>query len=1044
MNSSINNSQRAAQIQSIVERLLAWGLSPLPVAPAQDPYKYPKKNKQGEILLEDDGTTPQRLYNGKNPSYIDPQGNPRLVNHREYHKKQPTHQEIALWLCYPETGIGCLGAPTFIWIDLDAKHFDSQASCDKAYLALLDVNPVLKGAWLEKTQSGGYRIGLKIQSKPAFTNFSLQPNGKHVGEVLSLGRFAVLAPTIGLSGNPYINLNMSDKLPEIESLESVGIYPVKRIPDELPEIESSNSIGIHPVKQYKAWNGTPILRSTTTIASDSTIPADETTYAVAATVAIEVASGGRQSIQEYKDLMVKAGATGIFLIEAITSKNREILNGITNDKDKSKAFTTALNDLFGYSNWLNNNNIEFFGNPREIALIGGLRLGLDTDRIERIIDSLTIENLQPAAKYKGGDEACWKRIKALSKDAFNKSLGIDSNNKEDIEKDPNQVTTTTEDTIFEGLFQGGKGDYAVLKGAYYRYTGSGYWRVVNDEDIKKDIAHELKKLYVYKKQGDDYVKEYKFATENNKKNAFSYCKSALSIKDEPFNTHLICFRNYTVDLRTGQPQAHDRSNYLTSTIASDYVANAECPEIFKSYIDGLLGESFLPLVQAVIRMFLDPTSLYGYFPHLIGSSGSGKGVFIRFLKSLFSEDNVRSSSDFDDLNTPEKRHQNLTGARLVAFPDLGGFQRGLRSFYELVDNGSMIGRPLFSSSSYDKRWYVRFIIASVDFLQIENSGDGWDRRCIPLPTKPRTKETDPAFEDNLQLVKAEVISWALSMSKEECQKTIIKGHKFNQEIIDTKAEQSQFSDAIKVFADMCLIPSEDPNATLMPEKLYEYYVTFCKANGFSPNNSNKFKEHLRKHVLPQNFVDRQNITIDKNTRGKRPRHFNHIELRPGIFTEIESSMGAGNIIQCNNKFCRDGGLQYIREFWEDKLNPNKIEQQSISTQEPHQPLEGKQLNIKFDKKHKVEEELIVEEELENEKTETIDYENIETLYIIINQHLADETTDNLALGKFWEDIRNRSSIKVQKEIEEMYNIDGFLETNIKTAHELYLVSSNQS
>ncbi|MBD2346835.1 AAA family ATPase [Anabaena subtropica] len=68
------------------------------------------------------------------------------------------------------------------------------------------------------------RIGIKVKNKPDFTNFALFLGGKHVGEALSSGRFTVLSPTIGPSGNAYESI-IRGELIEVENLESIGVYP---------------------------------------------------------------------------------------------------------------------------------------------------------------------------------------------------------------------------------------------------------------------------------------------------------------------------------------------------------------------------------------------------------------------------------------------------------------------------------------------------------------------------------------------------------------------------------------------------------------------------------------------------------------------------------------------------------------------------------------------------------------------------------------------------------------------------------------------------
>jgi phage/plasmid-associated DNA primase len=489
----------------------------------------------------------------------------------------------------------------------------------------------------------------------------------------------------------------------------------------------------------------------------------------------------------------------------------------------------------------------------------------------------------------------------------------------------NYVPTTVEDNILTTEFGNGEKDWTVLDDAFYHYSGQGYWRHISDPSICKRVAQALRSRFTIERDG----KKYEFATEKHKKSAIGFCRSALTEDNLPFNRHLIAFSNGTVDMRTGELMPHDPKNLLTTAIAADYIPNAACPEIFHQFIVNVFGEELIPLIRALTSMYLDPTAPYGKFAHVIGPSGSGKGTLLRLWGSFFSQEHYRSMSSFSELGTAEGRHQYLTGTRFVTFPDVGGYISGLKAFYELVDDGEMSGRALFSSHGYQKKWNTRFAIASVDHLQIENSGDGWDRRCIPLPTKPRQGLQDPYLNQKLEEVKGEIISWALGMERAE-RDALLLMPPTNERIIQAKQEQSIYSDSVRAFVDMCLRPSERSEATAENHEVHDWYVAFCKAHGFSPSSITKFVSHL-KTVLLQNRVERRYrreggrlITI--------PAHWNYLLPVEGAFIDASSlpdqssgfqSNTAGLTPQwiCVKSRCGEGGLSAFQEFWNPSPPP---------------------------------------------------------------------------------------------------------------------------
>ncbi|MFM6156474.1 MAG: hypothetical protein ACKPE3_26350, partial [Sphaerospermopsis kisseleviana] len=250
-----------------------------------------------------------------------------LVNHTKYQHTLPTQSELDLWFKDSRTGVGTLGTESVTWIDIDSNKFASQEACDRAYQQLLESHQILNTAWLERTQSGGYRIGVRLNTPKDFTNFKLSEDGDHCGEALGLGRFTVLAPTVGVGAARYENINRPRELPVVESLESIGIFSIA---------SKSKSVPARPVK-------------------------------------IDIPSS-----ENY-----------INLLDCVTKENREILEGKHNETDdRSALFNKAVKDLLGWANWLNDHNLNFSQNPQDIIRQAGSYFGFHDKRINAILKSV--------------------------------------------------------------------------------------------------------------------------------------------------------------------------------------------------------------------------------------------------------------------------------------------------------------------------------------------------------------------------------------------------------------------------------------------------------------------------------------------------------------------------------------------------------------------------------------------------------------------------------------------------------------------------------
>jgi hypothetical protein len=374
---------------------------------------------------------------------------------------------------------------------------------------------------------------------------------------------------------------------------------------------------------------------------------------------------------------------------------------------------------------------------------------------------------------------------------------------------------------------------------------------------------------------------------------------------------------------------HSKDYFLTSMISYDYEPGKECPEVFRRFIAESFGEDMLPIIRAFTSMFLDPTAPYGRFPHIIGQSGGGKGTLGRFWNSLWGEASD-SAVNFSEIATPEGRHQFLTGKRIFGFPDVGGFVQGVRAFYELVDNGELSGRALFNPVGYMKLWNVRFWAASVDFLQIENAGDGYARRAYPIPVLARSVKPDPDLKLKLEAVKAGVISWALAMPRVERDRILLEEPE-NERVVNLRLDAALYGDSTKSFVDNCLRPTTEPGF-MHHHLLHTVYTAYCREHGYTPLGMSKFISHL-KTVLPHNFVQRRWGSMSNGKRDRVPAHWEYVTTVPGAFVSINQNEGFRNsgenappptdpIWVCRKSKCEEGGLMEFADFWNPPSPPD--------------------------------------------------------------------------------------------------------------------------
>jgi hypothetical protein len=468
-------------------------------------------------------------------------------------------------------------------------------------------------------------------------------------------------------------------------------------------------------------------------------------------------------------------------------------------------------------------------------------------------------------------------------------------------------STTFEVHCLKNLFGD---DWIVVNDAFYQWNGR-YWQFEHFEDVNKLIGDFTENCYETAEVG----KKFKFGTNKFLDSAFKYCRKVLHKKVDTSRNHLKSFSNGTVDLRTGELFPHNKEHYLLSCSPCDYVPGSECPTEFQKFILSAYGAEQVEVIRAITSMYLDPTAPYGKFAYLIGDSGSGKGVLLRAWANLLGSENCVSSNSLTELTKPEGRHQLLTSKSLFYIPDAGGFLSGLKAFYELVDNGGISGRALFSSSAYQKKWNVRFAIASVEHIQTENSGDGWDRRCIPLQTRPRTAYIeDPELGRKLSTELGEIAGWALSMDKTERDRILLVPSA-NPSIVALKQDGAILGDSVRSFVDRCFRSGRE---SYTGSDLHSWYAAYCKAHNLSPSGYNKFVHHLQR-VLSNHW--KASEVVREGDKIKRiPAQWRGLQILP-CFVDVAIADGNEDDsnrphIQnwaCIKTVCCDGGLQELTQ-----------------------------------------------------------------------------------------------------------------------------------
>lgn len=821
MNIVTKNGAFDVTVAEMVCWLVAKGLPPLPVAPAQDANKYPAKDKKGNIIRDENGN-PKPAFTGKNPSYLDKNGKPRMLCHKTYQNRMPTQEERDLWFENPQNGVGVLGREGFRNLDIDRKHFDSQEACNQYFWQLLERKPELQDGLLAQSQGGGYRIFFECEKEPAFTNFCGEPGGIQLGELLGPGKFTVLPPTIGPDGGSYTLLSP--------------------LPDELPIVDVDF---IYPYSGAKSSKNKPSVQP---------------------------------SLLDKPVLAPSSQAGAVDLALCIREEDQRTLAGNDIKGDRSDSLATLINELYGWENWLSRNGVAYSGNTADLAREAGLMMGLDEDRIGRILAGKSREGWEPAAYHKGGDLPCWRRVNTLSPGSVPKDVAKEI--KKRRQAPPKKAAIPPSAKIPDDLPDWNQPDITSYLADKYRdklawKTDTRKWMKFNGstwepepiEVIKNLIISEFKVIREYLQKQNEWLDEQGYKTKKIGEYTASFVGSILDLLAAELHTKvwdnsssLIPFKNGCLDRTTGKLEPHHPSHKLTWCLPYDYNPLATCPQIMKWFHQQVESEDQIQLLRAYLKAIVISATYVQKFVELVGKGGTGKGTFTRLAIALVGMRNCFTTT-LDRLQNGRFETAGLAGKKLVLINDserYGGSTETLKAItggdtlpYE--EKHSQQGGLTFKPN-------CMVLLAANETIQYSDTNSGIGRRRITVPFNKQIAERDRLtlieFTDSEPIGEfvpelPGLMNWVLAMTDEEMRRYLVNTSESVPSLEATKWQTLVESSNLASWVDDRLVIDHGYRMQVgiarldcQDRYLYANYVAYCQDTNSKPISMRRFSAQL--------------------------------------------------------------------------------------------------------------------------------------------------------------------------------------------------------
>jgi hypothetical protein len=297
-----------------------------------------------------DGNGPKHAFTGKNPSYLDVHGYPHLLPHRKYQYQLPEQPEIDRWFKNPENGIMTMGG----WGNI--------------YWIDIDVKRYSSGQSCDRSVQSWLRRFPRLRN--TFTEKT------HSGG----WRFAVrcdVAPDFtnfrfDSSPNHRGEILGKGRLTVLAPTIGPSGNPYISIQQSEPiAIRTLSEIGIQPIQKPK-------------------------THTVMKPVIIPHIEGVPR------------------LDQLVTAQVQRILNGENPYGDRSHSLLVAALELHGWMNWAQRSGIPISGDPEALLLTAAETLGVEAERLDRILKGQNLDNCVPALYQVAGADGILQKIRRIT------------------------------------------------------------------------------------------------------------------------------------------------------------------------------------------------------------------------------------------------------------------------------------------------------------------------------------------------------------------------------------------------------------------------------------------------------------------------------------------------------------------------------------------------------------------------------------------------------------------------------------------------------
>ena len=304
-------------------------------------------------------------------------------------------------------------------------------------------------------------------------------------------------------------------------------------------------------------------------------------------------------------------------------------------------------------------------------------------------------------------------------------------------------------------------------------------------------------------------------------------------------------RNGTIDLRTGELLAHDRSNLCTKEVPIAYDPDAKCP-MWIAFLGRVMADNraLVKFLQRAVGYALTGMTTEQVLFFLYGTGANGKSTFIETCRNLVGD--YAQQADFDTFVPKENGHPRndlarLAGARFVAAVEAAqGRQLAENVIKQATGCDTITARFLYREYFEFSPQFKLFLVANHKPVIVGTDEAIWRRiRLIPFTVTIPPDERDKQLLEKLQRELPGILAWAV----QGCLDWQRHGLGEPEAVSNATAAYRREMDVMADFIDESCVLGEDE--TEDAGLLYERFKEWSDANGEGAATQKKFGAQLR-------------------------------------------------------------------------------------------------------------------------------------------------------------------------------------------------------